>query len=73
VREEGENAIYVANSCFYLFLLKQLTLRDERPPLSSSPGAATTASKRWIPPSSLKRDALSPDERHHGKFRRVRG
>ncbi|XP_013394414.1 eukaryotic translation initiation factor 4 gamma 2 [Lingula anatina] len=46
--------------------------RDERSPLLSGP-VATSANQRWIPPSSVKRDALTQDEKHDSTFRKVRG
>ncbi|KAJ8298584.1 hypothetical protein KUTeg_022644 [Tegillarca granosa] len=50
--------------------------RDERPPKVSRTGAAAPndAKKRWIPPSSVKRDAPIPAEgKNDFTFRRVRG
>lgn len=50
--------------------------RDERPPKVSRTGAAAPndAKKRWIPPSSVKRDAPLPAEgKNDFTFRRVRG
>ncbi|GFY53241.1 eukaryotic translation initiation factor 4 gamma 2 [Trichonephila inaurata madagascariensis] len=43
--------------------------RDEPP----RPDAASVAPRRWVPPSSIKRDAISPQEKNDQVFRRVRG
>ncbi|GIX77927.1 eukaryotic translation initiation factor 4 gamma 2 [Caerostris extrusa] len=43
--------------------------RDE----PSRPDAASVAPRRWVPPSSIKRDAISPQEKNDQVFRRVRG
>ena len=49
-------------------------LREERPPQVSSQGAAaTSAPKRWIPPSITRRDARHPEEQNDAIFRKVRG
>lgn len=46
--------------------------RDEAPrPDAASVGPAAT--RRWVPPSSIKRDAISPEEKNDQVFRRVRG
>lgn len=49
-----------------------IIFRDEAPrPDAASVGPA--ASRRWVPPSSIKRDAISPEEKNDQVFRRVRG
>ncbi len=54
--------------CFLLYC------RDERPPTLSGPGAQTpVGTKRWIPPSSVKRDVPTPDDKNDVVFRKVRG
>ncbi|CAG0920325.1 unnamed protein product [Notodromas monacha] len=45
-----------------------MNFRDD----SRSP-STTAVGKRWVPPSSLRRDALSPDEQDDLVFRKVRG
>lgn len=46
--------------------------RDEPPrPATTSVGSA--AIRRWVPPSSIKRDAVTPEEKNDLVFRRVRG
>lgn len=45
--------------------------RDEPPrPLTTSVGSAI---RRWVPPSSIKRDAITPEEKNDLVFRKVRG
>ncbi|KAL5007496.1 hypothetical protein ScPMuIL_016302 [Solemya velum] len=48
--------------------------REERPPYLSGRGvSAPTGKKRWVPPSSIKKDPDNYDERNDIVFRRVRG
>ena len=56
-------------------LLSVWCFRDNRPPTQStlSGSRASEAVPRWVPPSVLRRDAGSPNERHDYIFRRVRG
>ncbi|XP_067123606.1 eukaryotic translation initiation factor 4 gamma 2 isoform X2 [Centruroides vittatus] len=45
--------------------------RDEPPrPITTSVGSAI---RRWVPPSSIKRDAITPEEKNDLVFRKVRG
>lgn len=46
--------------------------RDEKPPQFSGPSAQALTASRWVPPSTLKRDA-NHDDRNDFTFRRVRG
>ncbi|XP_050409520.2 eukaryotic translation initiation factor 4 gamma 2, partial [Patella vulgata] len=48
--------------------------RDVRPPTTGAGAAANRVTKsRWIPPSSIKRDANHGEEKYDQIFRRVRG
>ena len=73
---------FYIEECVILYVVSTKTVvtyysRDERPPQSSSPGGAvnTAANRRWIPPSTNKRDALKPifNDRNDAIFRKVRG
>lgn len=46
--------------------------RDE-PPRPDAASVGCSATRRWVPPSSIKRDATSPHEKNDQVFRRVRG
>lgn len=46
--------------------------RDEKPPQFSGTSAQALTASRWVPPSTLKRDA-NHDDRNDFTFRRVRG
>lgn len=48
--------------------------RDERPPKPTVPGSQQAqATRRWVPPSVLRRDVQPHSDRHDQIFRRVRG
>ncbi|XP_061178950.1 eukaryotic translation initiation factor 4 gamma 2-like [Saccostrea echinata] len=47
--------------------------RDEKPPQFSGSSAQALSASRWVPPSTLRRDGPSHDERTDFTFRRVRG
>ena len=40
---------------------------------SVQPNSNGIVGRRWVPPSSIKRDALSSDQQNDLKFRKVRG
>uniref|UniRef100_T1IXX2 Eukaryotic translation initiation factor 4 gamma 2 n=1 Tax=Strigamia maritima TaxID=126957 RepID=T1IXX2_STRMM len=47
--------------------------RDEPPRSLTNSVAAPPVNRRWIPPSSIKRDAVTNEEKHDIVFRKVRG
>lgn len=57
-------------SCLISEILR--IFRDEKPPQFSGTSAQALTASRWVPPSTLKRDA-NHDDRNDFTFRRVRG
>ena len=73
-RKRPQLKIYKKHFISSVVTLFAIFLREERPPQVSSQGAAaTSAPKRWIPPSITRRDARHPEEQNDAIFRKVRG